>query len=368
MAEIANTKIATSDPLSLCNGFALFPKVTSRAGVVVNQMGGKIFTFHDANLLLFRLSVDCSYEVIMGLCGPAYALEMELEGSTDNEAIELSIEDDEIQAGLVFGFTLGFIFNLRLDTVKLHWVYNGWKSHFQKSWSKLLDFHINFDADLFELIYWCCEEAFKNEGEETVLKKVPHISHELVASWGMYDERKGNLASNLGELEATPTLNLPIDIAPLIEPVVALNLALKAIFSRLTFGPLVGVQVPVKVNMKSVTIYDTKYSNLEFNFDTVTGTKTGTDPGYPGEINVELEHTAGFDLAFGVFANLNFAKFFNVGFSITWPLLKLFDIEPKLGPYANNLSNTIGETTVETCGECAAIFEVIFEPPGGVTV
>jgi hypothetical protein len=188
----------------------------------------------------------------------------------------------------------------------------------------------------------------------------------------MYDERKGNFVSNGGEMVATPTLNIPIDFAPMIAPLAAFNKILKPLFSNLSFGPLIGIQIPVTVKMKSVTLDYTKYSNLAFAAGKVSGTTTGADPGEASTINVELEHTAGFDISFGLFCNLNLVKLFNIGFSTTWPLLKTLGIEPKLGPYANNLSSPAGKTTAKACRECGsgspAIFDVIFEPPGGLAI
>ncbi len=373
MPQIPKTLIATSDPLSICNGFALFPALgTFRSGYVGTDMAGTIFSIKDENILLFRLSANAKYEVVFGLCGPAYAAEMELEGSTHNGKIELTVAGDELQAGILFGLTLSFVCNITLDTLKLKWVWDGWNSHFDSTWSKLADFHINFEFDVIELIYELIKEGFESEHEETAFKKVPVLSNQLIGSWGMYDERKGNFASNGGEMVATPTLNLPIDIAPMIEPVAELNLALKALFSRLSFGPLIGIQMPVTVKMKTVTLDSTKYSNLAFADGKMGGTTTGTDPSNPTKLTVELDHTAGFDLSFGIFLNLNLVKLFNIGFSTTWPLLKTLGIEPKLGPYANNLSNTIGKTTAKACSECgagsASVFDVIFEPPGGLAV
>lgn len=372
MPEIPTTLIATSDPLSICNGFALFPALgTFRSGYVGTDLAGKIFGFADKNLLLFRLSAEAKYEVVFGLCGPAYAMEMEIEGSTDNGTMELSVEGDEIQAGILFGLTVAFVFNLSLDVKKFQWINDGWSSHFASSWTKLLNVHINLEFDAIEFITDCIKMALEDEHEETTFKKVPHISHELIASWGMYDERKGNFASNGGKMIATPTLNLPVDFAPRIPPLAALNLALKVLFSRLSFGPLVGIQVPVTVKMKSVTLDDTRYADLNFTDGQVIGTTDGNEPTNPSTINVELDHTAGFELAFGIFLNLNLVKLFNVGFSTTWPLLKTLGIEPKPHHHINNLSNTIGATTVETCSECggeiSAIYEVIFEPPGDFT-
>lgn len=373
MAEIPKTLIATSDPLSICNGFALFPKLgTFRSGYVGTNMANTIFSIKDENLLLFRLSANAKYEVIAGVCGPAYAVEMELEGSTGHGDVELTVAGDEIQAGILFGLTLSFVLGIQLDAMKLKWVWNGWKSDFEASWSKLLDFHVNLEFDAIEFIYECIELALESEHEQTMFKKVPHISNQLIASWGMYDEQKGKFASNGGKMVATPTLNIPIDITPMIEELAAFNLILKPFFSRLSFGPLIGIQVPVKVSMKSVTLANTKYSNLDFNGVKVSGTTTGADPVDPTTINVELEHTAGFDLSFGLFCNLNLVKLFNIGFSTTWPLLKMLGIEPKPGSHANNLSTTIGKTTAKACRECGsgspAIYDVIFEPPGGLAI
>jgi len=373
MAEIPKTLIATSDPLSICNGFALFPKLGAfRSGYVGTNMANTIFSVNDENLLLFRLSANAKYEVIFGLCGPAYAVEMELEGSTGNGSIELAVAGDEIQAGVLFGFTLSFVLGIQLDTMKFNWVWDGWNSNLEPSWSQLLNFHVNLEVDVIEFIYECIKKGFEAKDEETTFKKVAHISNQLIASWGMYDERKGNFVSNGGEMVATPTLNIPIDITPMIEPLAAFNVTLKPLFSRLSFGPLIGIQIPVTVKMKSVTLDYTKYSNLAFAAGKVSGTTTGADPGDASTINVELEHTAGFDISFGLFCNLNLVKLFNIGFSTTWPLLKTLGIEPKLGPYANNKSNTVGKTTAKACRECGsgspAIFDVIFEPPGGFAI
>ncbi|MBU0970855.1 MAG: hypothetical protein KKC20_09425 [Proteobacteria bacterium] len=375
MSEIKKTLIATSDPLSICNGFALFPKLgTFRAGYIGTDMVGTIFAVDNKNILLFRLSANAKYEVIFGLCGPAYATEMEVEGSTDNGKIELTVEGDEIQAGILFGLTLSFAFNFTLDTFRSKWVWDGWHSHLSHSWSKLLNVHFNFEIDVIEFIYECIKVALEDEKEKTVFKKVPHISNQLIASWGMYDERKNNFVSNGGEMIVTPTLNIPIDIAPMLEPVIALNLALKAFLSNLSFGPLIGIQMPVTVKMNSVTLDDTQYSPLAFADGKVTGNTTDstteTKPKDPSTIKVELNHSAGFDLGLGLFLNLNLVKLFNVGFSHTWPVLSRLGIEPNFGPYSNNLLNKIGQSTVDTCSECGgenvAVFDVIFEPPEGL--
>ena len=371
MLNIPETVIATSDPLSICNGFALFPALgTLRTGYVGTGMAGTIFSISNEQILLFRLSASATYEVVFGLCGPAYAAKLALEGSTDNKTLELTVVEDELQAGILFGLSLKFAFNIKLDTIQLKWVWDGWNSHFTSTWNQLANFQINFDLDVIELIYELIKEGFSEEGEETVIKKVPVLSKSLIGSWGMYDERSGSFASNGGEMVATPTLNLPIDITPMIEPVAELNLALKVLFSRLSFGPLIGIQMPVTVKMKTVTLDSTKYSNLTFADGKMGGTTTGTDPSNPTKLSVELDHTAGFDLAFGIFLNLNLVKLFNVGFSTTWPLLKTLGIQPNAGPYANNLSNTIGKKTGKACSECgtgnAGVFDVIFEAPGGL--
>jgi hypothetical protein len=297
---------------------------------------------------------------------------MALEGSTNNGTIELTVAEDELQAGILFGLSIKFACNIILDTIQLKWVWAGWNSHFDSTWAQLAAFKVEFEFDVIEIIYELIKVGFESEGEETIIKKVPVISKSLIGSWGMYDERADNFASNGGEMVATPTLNLPIDIAPMLEPIIVLNTALKVLFSRLSFGPLIGIQMPVTVKMKTVTIDNTKYSNLAFANGKVSGNTIGTEPSAMKNLTVELDHTAGFDLSFGIFLNLNLVKLFNIGFSTSWPLLKTLGIEPKFGPYANNLSSSIGKTTGKACSECgsvnAGIFDVIFEVPGGLGI
>ncbi len=200
------------------------------------------------------------------------------------------------------------------------------------------------------------------------------LSNSLIGSWGMFDEKIDAFVDNF-DLKARPTLNLPIDISPMIEPLAAFNTLLKKLAGGLTFGPLIGIQIPVTAQMKSITIGSTKYPDLSYGYDgsqaSVRGTTDETDPVNPQILQVELEHTAGFDLAIGVFLNINFAKFFNIGFSVTWPLLTLLGIAPKTHPYANTLCNKIGseslctETDDDCCEQGHAALEVIFEGPGG---
>jgi len=192
-------------------------------------------------------------------------------------------------------------------------------------------------------------------------------------SWGFYDERVDTFVKNKGEMLAKPGNNLQIDFSGKFPQSYELNVALKAFHGHFSFGPSFGYEIPVKVKMKTVTLGSTVYSNPVF--DTKTGkvslTTKGADPHGATTMKVELEHTVGFDVNAGIFMNLNFAKVFNVGFSVSFPLLTLLGINIKLGgPYDNVLSNTIGKTAAKACVECGSkptsFMEVIFETPGGL--
>lgn len=374
MATIPPTELAKSDSLSICSGFPLFPALGSfdAGGVATSSTSGTIFDIKSQNLLVFHLAASAKYEVIFGLCGPAYAIKMEVEGETADRTLELQVSDDEIAAGLTFGLTLEFSFNIVLDVLQMNWVWQGWNSHFEKTWVNLGHWNLHVEIDLLEFIseiIELCIEEMNEEGKTTLQKAKASISKSLMSSWGILDERSDTFAK-IGELNAGPTLNLPVDITPLVPGMEVLNTALKVFWSRLSFGPQIGFQMPVKVKMSTVTLDETAYpTTFDKNTGALVGLTTGTDPVNPKSIDVELDHYPGFDLTFGLFLNLNLVKLFNVGYSVTWPILSTLGITVSSGPFVNHLSGDIGSQTAQACPACgedtstAGLFDVIFEPP-----
>jgi uncharacterized membrane protein len=366
MTQIAKTNISTSDPLTLCNGFALFPAIgTSRAGVSAAGNSGTLFDTNGA-LLFYRFSGNAGFSCFFGVCGPAYAIKMNLEGSAVNQSINLAVSNDELMAGFVMGLNVRLYFNLNVDEQQSTWVWDGWDSYLKTYWQNLINFSFDMTFDLIDMIFTIINLLLEEEGKKnTFIQKVDTWTPSLLGTWGMFDDVANCLVSNNGKMTATPTFTVPVDITSLIPPLDAFNTALKPFFSHFSMGPSIGIQVPVTVEMKKVKLDTVEYTNLTFGNGAVSGTTTGSAPDSPAKLAVGLDHTPGFDLSVGIFAQLNLLKLFNVGASISIPLLSLLNIKVTLGTYSNELSNTISKTSAKECscgaGEDIEMVDVIFE-------
>lgn len=377
MLEIPKTVIATSDPLNLCNGFALFPTSESqrRSKGVSETKAGTIFDLENISIIVLRFSANAKYEVNMGFCGPGYAIKMECEGKSQNNVLELTVKDDELAAGMFFGLTISLSLNLMLDIIKINGiVWDGWHTHLETSWKRLADVNVKLEFDVLEILFEVIMAAIGHTGANgEAFEKT--FSETFKSSWGFYDSRINTFVKNNGEMAAYPGNNLQIDFSSKFPDMIPINAAMAAFHGHISFGPVFGYQIPVKVNMKSVTLGTTKYSGASFKADTgkINFTTTASQSPDATTMTVELQHTVGFDVTAGIFYNINIAKLFNIGASISFPLFDLLGWHPTIGgPYYNNLSNTIGKTTAKACSACGttptSLMEVIFETPAGLAL
>ena len=371
MTQIAKTHIATPNAMDLCGGFALFPSVGAFSAPTSSLLKGNIISINNQNLLLWSLTANASYNLVTGACGPSYAIKMDLNGTATNQNLTLNVSNDELAAGFYFGVNLIFNFSLTLKQYELNWVWAGWHSHFVSSWDTVANTNFSITIDplkiLFDFITAQLGDVVSFDPITNLNSPVTH----LTSAWGLYDDQKGTFAANKGIMKVTPTFNLSIDISDFIEETQALNEALKCFLSSFTFGPQIGIAMPVTFQMKKVSLDATDYTKLTFfNDGTLTGQTTGTAPASPTKMSVELDHSPGFDLSLGIFVNLNLVKLWNIGYSISWPILGMLGIKTSVGTYANTLTGNIGSLTSQACGACGAeptgLFDVIFEAPGGL--
>ena len=332
---------------------------------------GSLWNFGPTDLVLFNLSGLCTYELFHGICGPAYTLEMDLEGSAEEGTLKLTVNEDELQAGMTFGLTLGFDLKIKANVISLHWVWDGWHTKLRRRWQARVDLHINLEFDLLEILYELLWAAVGHSGEGG--EKMEEVADLFKGGWGFFDEKIETFNSSKGILKANPGDNLQMDISSKFPQFIPFNEALKAFHGHFSFGPSVGYIVPVTVQMKSVTLDETKYTWNKYDSDLNQAVfrTSGADPDGASTLNVELEHTVYFDLTAGVYASLNIAKLFNVGFSIKFPLLALLGLDLKFGgPYENTLPALIGQSAEQASAAegsgTFALMDVVFDPPGGL--
>jgi hypothetical protein len=149
----------------------------------------------------------------------------------------------------------------------------------------------------------------------------------------------------LAVLAAAATVEVPfLNVAS--AAIIAVHEALDVTLSAIGFGPTLGLDVPVNIQIKGVTLDDVKFDKTKITDDGKwQGTKADpatvvADP--PEKITFTMEHTPYLDFTIGLYAELQLVELFHVGASVSMDVLGIFNIEPTLGTYTHTLTNTIG--------------------------
>jgi hypothetical protein len=358
MANIPKTKIATSDVLSVCDGLPLFPidgtDLTFRSGV-----GGSETLFDFRKTLAGTTGeINGNWSYFFGVCGPAWAVEMTLDGQTVGQDLILTISDDRMLAGLDFGANAGFDFEIDASV---------WGN------TKLaVSFSVDFDMIRIGLSVL---QVFLAGLAASITKLTgSFVIAELKGAYGFLAEKDGGFVPGQGTTEVKPVLNLPFNLWPLAvvldlttaafaEVLVAANATLVATLSSIGFGPVLGIIVPVSAKMEKLILDDVEYEDLRFdtNSNTVTGTTTSTPPADPSKLKIEFAQTPNFSFGNGLFAGVTLLAVFNLSFSVFLPIGTILGIEIKVGTFLQSVENTIGQTSVfRTAFDDLELMEVDF--------
>lgn len=375
---IATTRVATSnDPSNICQGLALFPAVgQAKAGIAVNNTTGSIFKT-SPEVWPMRLNASAGYQVFMGLCGPGYGVGLDAAVQVDGTHATFTASNDVLAAGMFAGFTVGLNFNIVLDV---------WKPHFPCTrvfgipvcspiptggeWVRAASVGPSVKFDLINIILTLVRMMLDEAGKkDTLLQKVNNITPALLGTWGMFDLQKNSFSKNNGTMTAKPTFNIPVDISSFIPALKAINTTLKALMCGFQTGPQIGLQIPVSVSVDKITLDTTEVAITSYSGGKGSGTASASLPTNPQKMTLSFKHSPGFDFTLGWFANLSLCKLFSIGGNVSFPVLNLLGIKVVIGTYHNDLSNTVGHTSVakNACTECGVEFaqslEVIFEEP-----
>lgn len=357
MATIAETRISTSADGTLCTGLPIWPSIpTLDLGMFSGNQPKNYLVNARPKILWFRFTASLFYEFLAGICGPAFAVSMNLEGETTGHSLSLTVNDDEIQAGMAAGlkFNLGAILK-----IEHYSVFAGWKTD--------LDFTPEIDFDIIGLfvsaIKWAMQEG-GGEGDAEI-KPVPNSN----GYWGMI----GHSSKNFGYTDtavAEPKVQIPIDVVPEIEELEAVNIALHALMGELSMGPSIYFGIPVTAKINSITIDGAKYTGITPTGDgKLTGITSDDPPVAPSKMQVELAHSAGFDFGAGAYADVSILKIFSLSGSFDVSIIGLFaealQMEPASKYFNNTLKNDIGSTIVSAASTSdmqTAGIRVVLEP------
>jgi len=362
MVDINKTELATSDPLDLCKGFALFPSLgTARAGISSGSHGATILS-KSASLLVLRGGFSFAYQLLMGVCGPSYAIKFDLEGSSDGKQIDMKVSNDEMWAGFFVGVTIGFPFSASLQYwAPDHW-YTPWKGH----WHNISSFSINPKIDLLGLILFA---IIKILGSDSALSQINNFLPGLVGSWGFTGTNSQGFVAGGGTMTAEPVMNIPINIIPLIPAIGEIDEALNDIGLKIASGPNIGIGIPVHTTITDVDLDGRGYNEVSWNSSGFTASGIYDVPDSPYKMTAYMTHTPDLTFLIGWFASVSLFKLFSISGTLNFDVLGILGLSIKLGTYKNSLTNLVGSLTVDACNTCgaqtqaASPVKVIFEEP-----
>ncbi len=361
MVDINRTELATSDPLDLCKGFALFPSIGAvRAGISSGSHGGTIL-HKSAHILVLRGNFSFAYEVLLGVCGPSYAVKFDLEGSGEGKQIDMKVSNDAMWAGFFVGFTIQFPMSAAVQYWKPgHW-YSPWKGH----WHDIGSFSINPRIDLLGVILFA---IIKILGPDSALAQINNFLPGLIGSWGFTGYNSTNFVAGDGTMTAEPVMNIPINIIPLIPAIGEVDDSLNAIGLKIASGPNLGIGIPVHTSLTKVDLDGHAYEGLSWNSSGFTASGDDDVPANPSTMSVRVTHNPDLTFLLGWFASASLFKLFRISATFNIDVLGILGITISLGTYNNTLSNTVGSLAVDSCNTCgaqqaASPVRVIFEEP-----
>ncbi len=362
--NIPITKIGTSDPLDICSGFGFFPGPgdpsgqTHRAYPTGMQPEWELWDTRSQlwwgggdNDFVFKSSA----RIEIGVCGPNYAIKSTFHGTADNNGLMLSVEADEIAAGFFFGFGVTLTINMSVFGVG-----------------------VPLPSVTLDVIRIITEYFWKDSPLANFLKKVDQFTPSLTRATGysMFDANRDAFGANGGKYKATPTFNIIVDLVPCIAALSSLYKTIDNFLKplgfpcRLILGPLVGIQMPVSVEVESVEIDGAKFSGVTYSRDTgkiVAAAPSGQVPVSPKKLRIFFKHTPSLTFSLGISWGLGIEKVFFLGGQVSLPVGQWLGLSVQLGTWKNPLDNTVGNPLVPSLdmaegGDHAYYAEVIFEP------
>ena len=364
---LISTPTSGDGSLNLCDALDLFDWIPDlplgwRTSTVGALNAGKSF-----RILALQVEAAGSYSLGAGLCGPAYAIKFETEGEVDGDTLTLDIDEDETLGGFYLGAGLEAGLELKASIYKL-----GWKGG---TWSAILNIELEASLDVLKAaidiiaallqVEDLIAQAAVEQATSTPLQMIGQAGDVYATSNGEIDLHcKISLPINLWSLcviAAAATVEVPfINVAS--AAILAIHEALDVTLSSIGFGPSIGLDVPVNIQIKSVSIDD-----VEFEQTAITdegqwqGSKKDASAEVaddPEKIEFTLEHQPYLDFTLGLFAEIQLMEIFHIGAAAEFDVLGIFNFQPKFtGPFTRTLENEIGREYVSSKTDKSEMFK-----------
>lgn len=355
MPTIPKTQIATDPSLDLASGFALFPIGTIRAGTSSNQQAESIID-EQPQIAAWRFAVTASYNLVVGVCGPAYALRMNVAGATDGSGANLAVTDDSIVAGFEAG--CGIVFNagvtVQQASPEFNWVGSGWSQHLEidTTWKDIGGIQTTVRFDVLNLI-GLIVALVTSKDQELTFSTLNHLTGEAAKfkSLLMIDQHTGDTLGN-GKVSLEPKFSQTINLLKMQPEAKPLIEALEDVGGEISFGPEISFSLPTEVEVKRIyqggVAYDVTAANnaLAGTVSTDADAVEAAGEVETDELSLVFEHTVSAELGIALAFEVSALKVFSLSRSTPdLDLLGLLDLRPTFGPYENGLTANIGPLT-----------------------
>jgi hypothetical protein len=265
MGVIYNTVLATSQPLTICTGFPMFPPDSgpytpedTRTGIDYDVVLVDVDnTIPLIDLVIvgvdFKIVFKIEFEIFIGFCGPAIALGCTVQGETYDDGTAVGqFFDDQAQAGFALGAAMGFTLDFEIGL-------EIWYDVLVASGSFLIfgiSFSLNINIDILGTIIGLLAKAVEESDTQVAIENIDPVPPGFWPGslegqvYGMYDESDGaEKALNQGQLMLEPSITVQIDISPYIPYIRQLKELVETVGGELASGPEITLSFPITINV-----------------------------------------------------------------------------------------------------------------------
>jgi hypothetical protein len=319
MGLLDPTLVATSQPLDLCQGFALDPLLGNlKAGST--SSGSTVEGGSDLNATF-------SYTNVLGVCGPAYDYQATISGDNTSGSASLFFSNVAAQAGLIWGASASFGLEVKLDITDAKG-----------------DWTFNFSFDIFSLLISLILKVL-DEKKGTTFKQVAETLPLVGTSWGFFDASDGSsvVIDQLGySVNVNPVLSIPINVLVLVPDLDEVLEEASDLGVSIGTGPVLGIAFPTQIGVQTLWWDSRKVTDIVA-VPNVVGTATDDSSQDPNNLTVQLAHQTGVTAALGSYVGACFQDLYSISYQ---EMQQLPTIINNAAAGTNLLSNAKGASLV----------------------
>ena len=358
MGQFDRTQVGTTDPLDICNGVAIFPSLGSFDAGINASSRSKDLVKKNTQILLYKFDIYFFYDLEIGLCGPAWATNMYVEGTADADHLQMTITDDDTAAGFFLGMLITLGLQVTITELVTHVTAHHWHPKVYQTWDTDLRINLTVKFDPIALLYTLITQSM-NGG----VSSAGSVSG--LTSVSMYKQVSDNFSTGNVPFSFEPLLNFPINILPYVPAAGDILDACSDIGASLKSGPQISFGIPISMSIDKVMVENYQYDQLTFENGEVTST-SASEQDSDGKVSLEFKWTPSIDFRVGWFISFSLWSLFNVGANYTVSIIELLGIDTGSGPYSHALGTTVGETLNTAANESdrpTRLARVIFHDP-----